>query len=55
MIDYCHARGTKEMAGEILNNNRAMLGLAERLGFERVGMLDHETVEVHLDPQSIKH
>jgi acetyltransferase len=54
MIDYCRARGTKEMVGQILHNNRAMLGLAERLGFERVGMLDDEAVEVLLDLQNTR-
>ncbi|MDJ0947502.1 MAG: GNAT family N-acetyltransferase [Alphaproteobacteria bacterium] len=54
MIDYCRARGTREMVGQILTNNRAMLGLAKRLGFERIGMIDHEAVEMLLDLQKPK-
>ncbi len=33
MIDYCRARGTREIVGQILPENRAMLGLAKALGF----------------------
>jgi acetyltransferase len=55
MIDYCRARGTKEMIGQILRNNRSMLGMADRLGFERVGTIDHEAVEVSLDLQKTRH
>ncbi|WP_150909452.1 bifunctional acetate--CoA ligase family protein/GNAT family N-acetyltransferase [Marinobacter halotolerans] len=34
MIDYCRARGTVEMVGNVLPDNRPMLRLAEHLGFE---------------------
>ncbi|MDR9425483.1 MAG: GNAT family N-acetyltransferase [Marinobacter sp.] len=34
MIDYCRARGTMEMVGDVLPDNRPMLQLAEHLGFE---------------------
>ncbi len=34
MIDYCRARGTVEMVGNVLPDNRPMLKLAEHLGFE---------------------
>ena len=34
MIAYCRARGTQEMVGEVLSDNRAMLALAKRMGFE---------------------
>lgn len=33
MIDYCRARGTKYYVGQVLRENRSMLGLAESLGF----------------------
>lgn len=34
MIDYCRARGTAEMVGDVLRDNLPMLRLAEHLGFE---------------------
>lgn len=34
MIGYCTARGTKEMVGQILRDNKRMLGLAKKFGFE---------------------
>ncbi|MEP1213416.1 MAG: GNAT family N-acetyltransferase [Marinobacter sp.] len=34
MIDYCRAKGTMEMVGNVLADNRPMLRLAEHLGFE---------------------
>ena len=54
MIDYCRARGTREMVGQILINNRAMLGLAKRLGFERVETIDDDAVEMLLHLQKAK-
>jgi acetyltransferase len=33
MIDYCRARGTPEIIGQILPDNRPMIGLARALGF----------------------
>jgi acetyltransferase len=33
MIDYCRARGTLEIVGSVLPDNKPMLMLAERLGF----------------------
>ncbi len=33
LIDVARAKGLKRMEGEVLANNRAMLGLVERLGF----------------------
>ncbi len=54
MIDYCRTRGTREMVGQILTSNRAMIGLAKHLGFEKIGMIDHEAVEMLLDLQKTK-
>ncbi len=34
MIEYCRSRGTVEMVGTVLPDNRPMLKLAEKLGFE---------------------
>ncbi len=33
MIDYCRTRGTREIVGQILPENRPMIGLARALGF----------------------
>jgi len=35
IADYCTARGTRRLTGEVLAENRAMLALAERMGFGR--------------------
>jgi acetyltransferase len=34
MVRYCRDRGTRELVGEVLAENRPMLGLAKRFGFE---------------------
>ena len=34
MIEYCRSRGTMEMVGDVLPENRPMLQLAEHLGFD---------------------
>ncbi|MFV0448184.1 MAG: GNAT family N-acetyltransferase [Vibrio sp.] len=34
IIDYCRAKGTKQMSGMTMPTNRGMLTLAQRLGFE---------------------
>ncbi len=49
MISYCRARGTKTMIGEVLRDNRPMLGLAERLGFKRTSSTGDSAVAVELD------
>jgi len=33
MIEYCRARGTRVMKGEVLSNNRKMLNMAKEMGF----------------------
>jgi len=33
MIEYCRSKGTVEMVGDVLPDNRPMLRIAERLGF----------------------
>jgi acetyltransferase len=48
LVRYCRARGTQEIVGQVLPENRAMLSLARRLGFEG-HLLPHEgVVEVRL-------
>ncbi|WP_028989467.1 GNAT family N-acetyltransferase [Thermithiobacillus tepidarius DSM 3134] len=48
MIRYCRARGLRELVGQVLADNTAMLGLARRFGFERHATPDPELVEVRL-------
>lgn len=49
MIDYCRIRGTRELVGQVMAQNRPMLGLAESRGFSRRASEDPETVEVSLE------
>ena len=35
ILDYARGRGIREVFGEVLRENRAMLGLAKSLGFEQ--------------------
>ena len=51
MIRYCRDRGTQKMVGQILPDNRAMLDLAERLGFKCRTLRDDRVVEVVLNLQ----
>ncbi len=48
MIDYCRSRGTAEIVGQVLTDNRAMLGLASQLGFERRLLSGEPAYEVTL-------
>jgi acetyltransferase len=48
MIRYCRARGTRELVGQVLPDNRAMLELAERLGFQSRYAPADGVVEVRL-------
>jgi len=49
MIRYCRARGTREMVGHVLPQNKAMLALAERLGFQAQRHADEDLVTLELD------
>jgi acetyltransferase len=49
MIGYCRSRGTRQMTGQVMLENRAMLGLIASLGFVRTGQADTDIVEVALD------
>ena len=51
MIRCCRDRGTQQMVGQILPDNRAMLDLAERLGFKYRTFRDDRVVEVVLNLQ----
>ena len=48
MIDYCRARGTMEMVGNVLPDNRPMLALAEHLGFEVTYNREEEVMDLRL-------
>ncbi len=51
MIEYCRARGTREMIGQVMADNRRMLGLAKSLGFKAHAIVGEEAVEVRLPLQ----
>lgn len=48
MIDYCRARGTMEMVGNVLPDNRPMLQLAEHLGFDIKYNPEEEVMDLRL-------
>ena len=48
MIDYCRARGTKYYVGQVLRENRSMLGLAESLGFAIHRIPDEDDIRARL-------
>lgn len=52
MIDYCRARGTRYMVGQVLKENMRMLKFVEHLGFRRTATVDIDIVEVTLDLQN---
>ncbi len=49
MIDYCRGRGTRQIVGQILSDNKAMLGLANQLGFRSKAVPGEGVMEVELD------
>ena len=52
MIRYCRGRGTAEIVGQVLTDNRTMLRLAQGLGFTSRMLPDNDAVEVTL---SLRH
>jgi acetyltransferase len=48
LVRYCRARGTEEVVGQVLAENRAMLSLARRLGFISQSIPRDGVVEVRL-------
>jgi len=48
LVRYCRARGTEEVVGQVLPENRAMLSLAGRLGFASRSLPQEGVVEVRL-------
>jgi len=53
LIRYCRERGTRELRGDVLSDNLAMLHLSNALGFRVCGReLNVETVALDLQTQS---
>ena len=48
MIRYCRDKGTLEIVGTVLPDNRPMLGLATRLGFAARHNADDDVMEMRL-------
>ncbi|UZE97569.1 bifunctional acetate--CoA ligase family protein/GNAT family N-acetyltransferase [Alkalimarinus alittae] len=48
MIEYCKSRGTVEMIGSVLPDNKPMLRLAEKLGFESKWDPEEEVMALRL-------
>ena len=48
MIDYCRARGSVEMIGNVLADNQPMLALARRLGFEITYNMEEDVMDLRL-------
>ncbi|ROT99251.1 GNAT family N-acetyltransferase [Marinobacter sp. R17] len=48
MIDYCRARGTVEMIGNVLPDNHPMLNLARHLGFEITYNMEEDVMDLRL-------
>ncbi|OEY65029.1 GNAT family N-acetyltransferase [Marinobacter sp. X15-166B] len=48
MIDYCRSRGTVEMVGNVLPDNRPMLRLGEQLGFDISYNPEEEVMDLRL-------
>ncbi|WP_194721481.1 bifunctional acetate--CoA ligase family protein/GNAT family N-acetyltransferase [Noviherbaspirillum malthae] len=49
LIAYCRTRGTQRLVGEALNDNRGMLNLAARLGFQISPAPDRGTMLMQLE------
>jgi len=49
MIEYCRARGTEAIVGQVLKDNIRMLKFVEHLGFVQVRTVDGDIVEVEYD------
>ena len=45
MIEYCRERGTSELTGEVLANNRNMLKMAQAMGFKICAVANDESIK----------
>ncbi|MBI1785369.1 GNAT family N-acetyltransferase, partial [Candidatus Sumerlaeota bacterium] len=52
IIRYCRARGTHEIVGEVMEDNKAMLTLAHHLGFKTAGFPEGGVVRLKLELQT---
>jgi acetyltransferase len=48
LIDYCKSRGIREIVGEALHSNRALLGMVRKLGFSTHPAVGDETEVLRL-------
>ncbi|GAA6133430.1 bifunctional acetate--CoA ligase family protein/GNAT family N-acetyltransferase [Oceaniserpentilla sp. 4NH20-0058] len=55
MIDYCTNKGTLEMKGTVLSDNKPMLKLAEKLGFSIMRYVDNNVLEIRLSMNKPEH
>ena len=51
MVRYCRSRGTRQIVGQVLCDNKRMLDLIRSLGFTSKKVLDENIMEVALDLQ----
>ena len=51
MVRYCRSRGTRQIVGQVLCDNKRMLDLIRSLGFKSKKVLDENIMEVVLDLQ----
>jgi acetyltransferase len=54
IIDYCRARGTRRVIGDILRQNQRMLNMTKSLGFHSHNVAGEDGVHVELDLSSLK-
>jgi acetyltransferase len=49
MVRYCRSRGTRQIVGQVLCDNKRMLDLIRSLGFTSKKVSDENIMEVVLD------
>ncbi|MDX1392835.1 MAG: GNAT family N-acetyltransferase [Gemmatimonadota bacterium] len=54
MVRYCADSGVRELVGQVMEGNAAMLGLAAKLGFERERLAGESIVEVRLPLDDVR-
>ena len=51
IIEYCRSRGTSELAGQVMRDNKRMLSTTKKLGFQRRDIPGEDVIEVTLNLQ----
>jgi acetyltransferase len=51
MVRYCRSRGTRQIVGQVLCDNKGTLDLMRSLGFKSKKVLDENIMELVLDLQ----